>query len=72
MLLFRSEEHIDRWCGQWNRPRGGVMTLEQQWGLSFAWFEENRGAASWRRRTLDEAEALFARLGLVGEFWKLR
>src|SRR2546426_11405091 len=22
MLVFRSEQHVDRWCEQWNRPRG--------------------------------------------------
>ncbi|HKO59221.1 MAG TPA: hypothetical protein VJ276_25365 [Thermoanaerobaculia bacterium] len=72
MLLFRSEEHIDRWCEQWRRPRGGVMTLEQQWGMAIGWYAENRGDPSWRRKTVEEAEALFAELGLTGEFWRLR
>jgi hypothetical protein len=28
-------------------------------------------APDWRRRTPEEAEAVFASLGLTGEFWRL-
>ena len=72
MLLFRAEEHIERWCSQWQQPRGATMTLDQQWRLARAWFGEDRRKPEWRRRTVDEAEELFGSLGLEGEFWKLR
>ena len=72
MLLFRSEEHVDRWCRQWSLPRGGLLTLEQAWHLASAWFAADRGAPDWRRPPVDEVEALFARLRLTGRFWALR
>jgi hypothetical protein len=70
MLLFRSEQHVDRWCAQWNRPRGGTLTLNQGWRLAKEWYAD-RLSPTWRPKTVAEAEAAFARIGLVGEFWKL-
>jgi hypothetical protein len=51
-------------------PRGATLTPEQLWGLAKAWYE-NRLASDWRRRTLEEAEAVFDGLGLTGPFWTL-
>lgn len=70
MLLFRSEEHIDRWCEQRGLSRGATMTLDQQWRLADAWYRD-RLAEDWRRRTPEEAQALFAEIGLTGPFWSL-
>jgi hypothetical protein len=70
MLLFRSEEHVDRWCAAEGIARGALFSLEQCWELARAW-HANRLSPEWRRRTPEEVEALFASLGLVGEFWHL-
>ncbi|MBZ5718813.1 MAG: alkylmercury lyase family protein [Acidobacteriia bacterium] len=70
MLLFRSERHADRWCRQWNRPRGGTMSLKQVWQLAQEWYSD-RLSPQWRAKTLPEAKAALARIGLVGDFWKL-
>jgi hypothetical protein len=70
MLLFRSEQHVDRWCRQWNRPRGGTLTLDQGWRLATEWYGD-RLDPNWRPKTVSEAETAFARIGLVGDFWKL-
>jgi hypothetical protein len=70
MLLFRSEEHVDRWCETAGTPRGALLTLEQCWGLARAWHGD-RLSPEWRRRTPEEVTALFRGLGLVGEFWRL-
>ncbi len=72
MLIFRSEEHVDKWCHDWNRPRGGILSLDQCWQLAQAWYGPDRRDPAWRRKTVDEAEALFAQLGLTGAFWRLR
>jgi hypothetical protein len=72
MLFFRSEEHIERWCRQWNLPRGGVLTIDQGWRLAQAWYGPDRRDLQWRRRTVDEAEKLFKELGLTSAFWNLR
>ncbi len=71
MLAFRSETHVERWCETRGMPRGAVFSLEQAWGLADAWYAE-RLAPTWRRRRAEEAEALFAELGLSGDFWRLR
>lgn len=72
MLYFRSEEHIDRWCRTWRLERGAVIPLPQGWELAKAWYSEDRREPSWRRRTLEETEAVFAQLGFTSEFWNLR
>ena len=72
MLLFISEEHVDRWCRDWNLARGGTLSLEQAWQLARAWYEPDRRDPDWRRPSVEEAEALLARIGLVGPFWNLR
>ena len=71
MLLFRSEEHIDRWCATWHLPRGAVLPLEQCWHLAQAWFGAGRTAPEWRRYTADETREIFGKLGLTGDFWRV-
>ena len=70
MLAFRSEGHVDRWCRARGIERGAVFTLEQAWGLARAWYAD-RLSPDWRRRSAEEAEAIFAELGLGGDFWRL-
>jgi hypothetical protein len=70
MLAFRSEAHVDRWCEQSRIGRGAVFSLETMWRLADAWHRD-RLSPEWRRRTPEEAEALFTELALMGPFWKL-
>jgi len=70
MLLFRSEEHVDRWCKSWSLARGATLTLDQIWRLADAWYRDCL-SASWRRKTVNEAHALFHSLGLESDFWNL-
>ncbi len=70
MLAFRSEEHVESWCETRKMPRGALLSPEQQWRLAEAWYA-NRLAPDWRRRTPEEAERLFAEVGLTGAFWRL-
>jgi hypothetical protein len=70
MQLFRDEEHVEAWCRERDRERGGILTTAQLWGLARAWYAD-RLAPDWRRRTPAEAEEVFSSLGLVGSFWKL-
>jgi hypothetical protein len=71
MLLFRSEEH----AGNWREARGfadaKTLPLDTGWKLARAWYARKL-EPDWRRHTLDEAETLFAELGLTGDFWRLR
>jgi hypothetical protein len=70
MLLFRSEEHVDRWCRKRNVSRGAILSIPQLWGLAEAWHGD-RLSEQWRRKTPAEAEAIFSEHGLIGPFWKL-
>jgi hypothetical protein len=81
MLLFRSEEHRDNWLVARGLRRGATLSVVQQWELARIWYGDQPGAGSagphnrmspdWRRRTPDEAQAVFDSLGLTGPFWKL-
>lgn len=71
MLLFRSEGHARRWADAKGPPASAILTLDQAARLAHAWYA-NKLAPEWRRHTVEEAEALFARLGLDREFWRLR
>ena len=71
MLLFRDEEHIDRWCAQWHQPRGATMSVDQCWRLASAWFH-NKMSPDWKRASLEEIETLLGEIGLTGPFWSLR
>jgi len=70
MLLFWSDEHIDRWCKQWNKPRGGTMSVDTCAKLAYDWYKD-RLDPDGRRKTPDEAKAIFASLGLTNDFWNL-
>jgi hypothetical protein len=72
MLLFWSEEHVEKWCRDWNLPCGEVLSLDQCWRLAKAWYGPDRREPEWRRKTVYETEAHFTELGLTSPFWRLR
>jgi hypothetical protein len=71
MLLFRAEEHIDRWCRARDLRLGATLTPEQGWRLAHAWYKD-KVKPEWRRHTVEETEALLTDIGLTGPFWNLR
>lgn len=71
MLLFRDEEHVDRWCATREMRRGALLETDQAWRLAKGWYE-SKLRPDWRRHTLTEAEALFQSIGLTSDFWNLR
>jgi Alkylmercury lyase len=70
MLAFRSEAHVERWCEARRVPHGASFNLEQAWQLGQAWYG-NKLSRDWRRATAEEAQAVFADIGLTGDFWRL-
>jgi hypothetical protein len=70
MLLFRSEEHLDRWLADTGHPRGASFSIQTCWDLARAWYAD-KGKPTYRRKTVDEANATFESLGLTGDFWLL-
>ena len=71
MLLFRSEEHVRRWCRARDILQGGIMTPEQGWMLAQAWYADKLSPA-WRRKSVEESEAVLRDVGLLGPFWSLK
>ena len=68
MLLFRSEENVNRWCEGRNLPRRPLVSLEQLWQLAIHWYA-NRLTTESRRPDADEMAQIFAGVGLTGPFW---
>ncbi len=68
MLLFRSEEQVNRWCLQHETPRRPLVSLAQVWRLAVTWYE-NRLTVESRRPDADEMVGIFADIGLNGPFW---
>jgi hypothetical protein len=71
MLLFRSEEWIDKWCKRNNLERGEVLTINQVWELSKLWYQD-RLSTDYHGRSIEQAEEIFRQAGLMSAFWHLQ
>jgi len=70
MLLFRSEEHAERWRERTKPPASAILKIEEATALARAWYKDKLDP-DWRRFTTEEAETIFDDLGLDPEFWQL-
>jgi hypothetical protein len=70
MLLFRSEEDVDRWCQATGRPRGETLDAGRLHDLAVRWYGD-RLDPEWRPRTVAESQAILDSVGLDGPFWTL-
>jgi hypothetical protein len=68
--MFRSEQHVDRWCHRWKQTRGTVISPQQGWELATGWYHD-RLDPDWKPKSPPEIRRLFEDIGLKGEFWKL-
>ncbi len=68
MLFFRSEELVRQWCAAHGYPVRPLMRMDQLWSLATTWYSTRLQADS-RRPKPDETAAIFADLGLAGDFW---
>jgi hypothetical protein len=59
-----------RWRRRVKVQVASILSIDQAAELAHAWYARKL-APDWRRHTPDEAEALFARLGLERDFWRL-
>ena len=53
-------------------PQGAIISLEQCWQLAQEFYGPDRRPPEWRRKSVDEIEALFAEMGFTSPFWRLR
>lgn len=68
IMFFRNAGEVDQWSARHGLPRGAVLSLEQSWILAQDWFTGRRDP-NWKRLSVSEAAASFARANLSGEFW---
>lgn len=71
MLFFRSGDMARQWCAARRLPVGPLVRMDQLWGLATTWYS-TRLEPQARRPQPDEMIAIFAGLGLVGDFWDPR
>lgn len=67
---FRDEAEVEAWCARHGQPRGAVMTMPALWSFASDWYGGYL-RTPWRKRSREEALALFERHGLSGGFWSL-
>ncbi|MBI5945854.1 MAG: hypothetical protein HY864_15955 [Chloroflexi bacterium] len=68
MLLFQSEELIDKWCKRNNLKRGEILTIQQVWDLSKLWYH-NRLSVDFHGRSVEQVAEVFKQAGLKSKFW---
>jgi hypothetical protein len=68
MLLFQSEEWIDKWSKRNNLERGEVLTIQHVWELSKLWYQD-RLSLEYHGRSVEQVEEIFKQAGLVSKFW---
>jgi hypothetical protein len=68
MLLFRSEEWVDKWCKRNNLERGEMLSIQQVWKLSKLWYG-NRMSLDYHGRSMEQVAEVFRQAGLMSKFW---
>jgi Alkylmercury lyase len=67
---FRSSADIDDWCHRHGLERGAAIPLMQMQRFAKDWYGGYL-QSPWRKRTAEEAKAIFDRHGFEGDFWRL-
>lgn len=70
MLLFQSEEWVDKWCKRNNLERGETLSIQQVWELSKLWYG-NRMSLEYHGRSMEQVAEVFRQAGLKSKFWYL-
>jgi hypothetical protein len=71
MLLFQSEDWVEKWCKRKGLKRGEILTIDQVWELSKLWYH-NRLSADFHGRSIDQVADVFRQAGLTSAFWYLQ
>ncbi len=70
VLPFARREDVSPWCARHGVPCGDVVPVGKVLELARAWYGGYL-RDDWRKWTLDEARAIFERVGLGGDTWSL-
>jgi hypothetical protein len=67
---FKRQADIASWCSRHDLPEGGLMSVEALWRFASDWYGDYL-QKPWRKRSPEEAKAVFDRHGLTGPFWAM-
>jgi ribosomal protein S18 acetylase RimI-like enzyme len=70
VLPFARAEDVAPWSARHAIPRGDVVPLTQVLALAREWYGGHL-REDWRKWSLDDARAIFERVGLRGEIWSV-
>ena len=70
ILFFTSESRIADWCQRHGHPQGAILDIATAIRLAERWFGDY-ASPQWRRKTPEQATAIFGDLGLDPSFWKM-
>ena len=70
MTAFRSEADVRSWLEATGQKFGALVAPQVLYDLGRDWYA-TRMDVDWQPATADEATAMFAAHGLVGDFWSL-
>lgn len=70
ILFFENEGGVDAWCERHGHPRGSVLGIAKGLELARLWFGDY-ASRDWKRKTPQQAVAIFAQLELDREFWRI-
>ena len=70
MLVFETEDHIDKWCYRHNVPKGDIKRLDELYPFAAEWYGKYLDV-NWKKWTVLEARELMDRHGFSGPSWAL-
>jgi hypothetical protein len=71
ILFFANESQVDQWSLRHGRPKGALLDMPKALGLAHRWFSDY-ASPDWRRKTPEQALAIFGQLELDPSFWMLQ
>lgn len=70
MLFFENDSDVGAWCARHRIPKGDVRPASKVAELARAWYSGHL-RRDWTKWTAAEARAIFERLGLTHDVWRL-
>lgn len=70
ILFFASEARVNSWCARHGHPQGSVLGIKTGLELARLWFDDY-ASRDWKRKTPQQAAAIFAELRLDPAFWNI-
>lgn len=70
MLMFKDENQVADWCARHRIPLGDIQPVARVLELAKRWYGEHL-RTDWTKKSITEARAIFAELGLAHSVWSL-